>query len=404
MRRVVIAGAGLAGLSVASGLRSSGYSGEITVLNGEAVVPYDRPQLSKGFMQGTELPQVQLLWSQKEFIENDTHLMNARLMSIDTAACTVECTGGVTLDYDALVLATGSRARRLNGEALANYYYLRTYEDALQIRAVLNGGGNVVCIGGGVIGLELASAAREKGRSVDVVEMGDSLLGRLGNPSLSEDMLRLCKKHGVSVHLGRGVVERRSDSILLDDGCRLSADAFLVGIGVEREIEFARHAGLAVGQGILVDGDGRTSVENIFAAGEVAEYPHPVTGQPSLSENWKHAMDHGAHVGRAVAGAARPFAAVEWVWSDQFGVNIQIAGDLSAPHREIVRGDRQGDQFVVFSLAADNTIRGAYGFNAGAEISATTRLIQRNVKVEPDRLANPENSLRDFFKQKQNAS
>jgi len=228
-------------------------------------------------------------------------------------------------------------------------------------------------------------------------------LGRLGSPSLSAEMLALCDRNGVNVHLGRAITERRPDSILLDDGRRLAAGDFLVGIGVERETDVAREAGIAVGAGIRVDAEGRTNIEDVFAAGEVAEYPHPVTGLPTLSENWKHAMDHGAHVGRVIAGTAVPFASVEWIWSDQFGANIQIAGDISDPAREVARGRRGEDGFVVFSLAPDGTVRGAYGFNAGSEISATTRLIQRNVPVDPDRLADTASPLRDLIRRKQNA-
>ncbi|PXW63439.1 p-cumate 2,3-dioxygenase ferredoxin reductase subunit [Chelatococcus asaccharovorans] len=394
MRTHVVVGAGQAGAHAAVAMRRAGFGGRIVLIGEEASLPYDRPPLSKSFLLAEDEPRLTHFFEPAVFSSLRIEAMvGVKVEAIDLAARRIALTYGGGLDFDALLLATGSRPRCLNVPGGERGLAIRTFDDASQLRQRLIAGQSVVCIGAGVIGLEVAAAAQARGCSVSVLDVERTVMSRSLAPELGVLVQQLHEHHGVTFEGAVAVAAIEGDSVVLGDGRRLPADTVVCGIGVVRNIDLARAAGIATRAGILVDPYGRTSADGIYAAGEVAEFP--LAGGHGVWESWKHAQDHGALVGRVMAGAAQPYNEVPWFWSDQYGVNIQVVGDATgaAAAQVVDRGKRDGPSFCAFFLDAQSHVIGAFGWNAPKEVAAATRMIRRAMAITPDRLADPSVSL-----------
>lgn len=246
-----------------------------------------------------------------------------------------------------------------------------------------------MCIGAGVIGLEIASSARARGCSVSVVDIAETVMSRTldaRHAALVEDLHR---RNGVEFFLSNAVEEIGPDFVQLSSGSRLPADVVIVGVGIERNIELARRAGIASLRGIQTDESGFTGTERVYAAGEVAEFYSTRLSAHTVLETWRHAQDHGTLVGRTAAGAIGTYDEVLWFWSDQCGVNLQFAGDTTGKHshKTIDRGEPDTSSFATFYLDASDRVVGAIGYNAAKEVAAALRLLRRNLAVPPERLS-----------------
>ncbi len=387
----VILGAGQAGAHAAMAMREAGFAGRIVLVGEEPARPYERPPLSKEMLTGDAPPQ--FFHPEARYGERDITLMlGARAEAIDADAGVVRLADGTSLGYDALLLATGGRARRLDvpgGEAIL---YLRTLDDARALRARLLGGGRVVCVGAGVIGLEIASSARALGCDVTVIEAGPGVMGRSLTPDFAAHIAALHRANGVELRLGTGIAAIEGGEVVCADGTRIPADLVVAGVGMRRNTELAEAAGVAVENGILVDELGRTSLPGIFAAGDVAAFLHPRLGR-LRQESWRHAQNHGIAVGRAMAGGDAPYDDVPWFWTDQHGTNLQQAGLADPALRAVMRGERGGASFAAFHLDGENRVVSATGINAPREIRAAMALIQSGRQVDPVALADPAANL-----------
>lgn len=394
MRTHVVIGAGQAGAHAAVAMRRAGFGGRIVLIGEEASLPYDRPPLSKSFLVAEDEPRLTHFFEPAVFSSLRIEAMvGVKVEAIDLAARRIALAYGGSLDFDALLLATGSRARCLNVPGGERSLTIRTFDDASQLRQRLVAGQSVVCIGAGVIGLEVAAAAQARGCAVSVLDVERTVMSRSLAPELGAVIQRLHQDHGVTFEGAVAVASIEEGRVLLGDGRRLPADTVVCGIGVERNIDLARASGIATRAGILVDAYGRTSADGIYAAGEVAEFP--LTGGTGVWETWKHAQDHGALVGRVMAGVAKPYSEVPWFWSDQYGVNIQVVGDATGGRaaKVIDRGMRDGPSFCSFCLDTQSRVVGAFGWNAPKEVAAATRMIRRGMAVVPDHLADRSVSL-----------
>jgi 3-phenylpropionate/trans-cinnamate dioxygenase ferredoxin reductase subunit len=360
---VVIIGTGLAGLTVADTLRSEGHTGAITMVGAEAVDPYHRPPLSKGFLLGTT-GEAQLAMRPRGAIEKKDIriLQNVSATAIDRETRQVHLSDASRLPYDRLALCTGSRARTIlvPGTDLPGVHTLRTMEDAKAIGDALDATTNVVVVGGGFIGLEVASVVRAKGKNVTVIEGMDRLMARVMGKEISQYFLELHQARGASVVTSAAVVEMeeqggRVSAVRTADGTRFPADLVLVGIGVIANAELAQSAGLEVHGGIVVDDCSRTADPRIVAAGDCT-VRRLDNGDFRWLESINNAVEQGRSAACAILDKARPFLSAPWFYSDQYDIKLQMVGLSQGSDRTVVRGSIADNKFSVFYFRRDQLI------------------------------------------------
>ncbi|CAJ0737256.1 Anthranilate 1,2-dioxygenase system ferredoxin--NAD(+) reductase component [Ralstonia mannitolilytica] len=393
MKRFVIVGAGVAGHRAALELRRLDATAAITLLGDEAGLPYARPPLSKEFLTDAKGQSDILLESASSYSELNIDYMPATVVrSAAPERHSVLTADGKEITYDRLLLATGSRPRKLM-DAGGRIHYLRTVEDASRLRAALRPGCRVTIIGGGFIGLEVAAAARAHGCRVTVLEAGPRLLNR-GMPELLGNWVR-------DLHVGNGVeiiLDARVKQILSTDwgGLRvyfnnasLEADVVVAGIGVLPNTEVAERAGLHVEDGIVVDMQCRTSVPDVFAAGEVTSYPLGGDGPNGRTESWKVAGDQAIVAAKMMAGFDASFRDQAWLWSDQFDTNIQFIGTHGRAARHVVRGDPASRRWTWIALDEYDRPLHAVAVNNGRDISMLRRAMSMRKALRLPAIPNP---------------
>ena len=394
-----IVGAGHAGGRAAQALRAAGFAGRIVLIGEEAYPPYERPPLSKQLMVADEGVEKARLHDPDYYEQQNIELrLKSRATAIDRAAKQVKLADGTAVGYDKLLLTTGARVRRLSipGVELDGVFYLRDFDDTQKIRARLGAGTRVVVIGGGFIGLEMASSARVRGSAVTVLEATDRLMGRAVAPEIGQHFAELHRRHGVDIRLG-AIVEAiggktKVEHVTLRGGATLPADLVVIGIGIQPNEEIAAEAGLEVDNGIVVDEFGRTSDPAIYAAGDVASQPNAFLGRRVRLESYQNAQDHAMAVARNMCGEPRPYRDSLWVWTDQYDVNLQMAGAPREWDRLVYRGDPGAGGFTVFYLK-DGRIVAVNTVNAGRDMRPAQRLMESGAVIDPDQLANPEVKL-----------
>ena len=397
----VIVGAGQAGGWAAVGMREAGFQGRIVLIGEELWQPYERPPLSKTVLTAPEEPPIQYFHAPGRYEALGIELeLGRRVETIDRVRQTVALRGGISIAYDRLLLTTGGSARSLPIPGGEHALLLRTLADARRIREALSAARRVVCIGAGVIGLEIASSARTRGCDVVVLEAAPRPLGRCLAPEAAAFVQRLHEQAGTRVRTGMAVnaIEQGSDGeyrVVCGGNEVFHADLVVAGVGMGRNVELAVQAGIEADNGIVVDEIGRTSVAGIFAAGDVAAFWHPFYERRLRLESWRHAQNHGIAVGKAMAGLAVPYDDIPWFWTDQHEVNLQLTGVPDAAARTIVRED-DGRRFVALHLGADGSVVGVTAAGSPRDIRAGTALIRSRRRVDPGVLADPGVSLQQL--------
>jgi p-cumate 2,3-dioxygenase ferredoxin reductase component len=392
--RVVITGAGQAGGRAAEALRAAGHVGPIALIGEEAHLPYERPQLSKSILLDSE-PNPAFIRSSDDWAELDVTLVTAsRVVTADVERREIGLEDGRTFAFDQLLLATGTRPRRLP-ELEAGplpVSYLRCMDDALALRRALQPGKNVVLIGGGVIGLEVASAALAHGCHVTILEKAETVLPQVGSPTLSRYAKELHTAKGVKIMCGASIKQATADGIELHDGKIVPADMVLVGIGVEASTGLARQLGLQIQHGIKVNSAGATAIDGIHAAGDVAEKWSRCHDRWMRLENWANAQNQAIATAKNMAGEATVYEAPPWFWSDQYDANIQIVGHPGGGD-EIVRGDVSRGKFTTLSIR-DNEVVGGIAVNVARDMAVLRRLVASRKTVRRSDLENPDFELK----------
>ncbi len=361
--RIAIVGTGHAGVQAAASLRQDGFEGELFVIGEETDLPYHKPPLSKTFLKD-DVPELQLLRPEDFYTRNRVELLSGRCVSaIDPAGKQLEFTDGGALAYDRLVLATGARPRlpAVPGTDLEGVLALRNRADGLALRAALPAAGDVVVVGGGFIGMELASTFAVLGRSVTVLEAAPRILGRAVSPLISDHLAERAVASGIRILTGTGLAAIAGEAgrvrrVVTGDGQSLPAQLVVIGIGVEPNVERAAAAGLACSNGIAVDAAFRTSAPDIYAIGDVASYEHWLAGRVLRLESVQNATDQARSVAAHLLGRPAPFRAVPWFWSDQGDARLQMVGLAFEPDRDVVRGDPQSGAFSVFRYRGDRLL------------------------------------------------
>ncbi|WLD69989.1 MULTISPECIES: NAD(P)/FAD-dependent oxidoreductase [Pseudomonas] len=394
---LIIVGAGHAGGRAALTLREEGYSGRLILIGDEPHVPYERPPLSKGLLQGSvDLAGCSLCDSARLAELGIEHIAGNPVRQLDPPQHRLQLADGQWLSYAGLLLATGGRARRLPQEQ-ANVLYLRTHDEALALKSALRPGARLVIVGGGFIGLEVAATARGLGCEVTVLEAGPRLAGRVLAPVISEALLKLHRQHGVDVRLNVALESIHAEAVQLVDGQWLPCDLVVVGIGMQPNIELAVAAGLEVGQGIRVDTHLRTGVPDIYAAGDVCEFR--LGGEYQRQETWRNAEAQGRHAALNMLGRDEPFEALPGFWSDQYDWGLQTVGVITPLTVSRALPDAG---LLLFYLDADHRLQGACGWGPGnsvaKDVKLCERLISARIALNPASLADPHVSLKHLLR------
>lgn len=404
--KVVIVGAGQAGGEAAARLRAAGFVGEITLIGEEPAPPYQRPPLSKKYLAG-ELPLDRVLLKPREAYEElGVSLLTGRKVGwIDRPNKKVRLDGAQELTYDWLILATGSRARRLPvaGADLPGVHVLRTIADVDAIRPSFTPGAQLAVIGAGYIGLEVAAIARSLGLDVTIIETALRPLARVAGEALAGFFLDEHTRQGVRFALGAQAAvikgDDRARAVGLSNGAEVRADCVIAGIGIVPETSLAETAGLTVKDGVVTDAATRTSDPSIFAIGDCARRPLAhYGGQLGRLESVHNALEGAKLAAAAIAGTAPPALEAPWFWSDQYDLKLQIAGLFSGHDSVVVRGDISARRFAVFYLLGDRLLA-VDAVNSPAEFLGGKQLIQRHARLDPSRLSDISTPFKEIVAQ-----
>jgi p-cumate 2,3-dioxygenase ferredoxin reductase subunit len=392
---IVIAGAGQAGGRAAEALRTRGFQGAITIVGDEAHPPYERPQLSKAMLHAPGAPVTYIKqagdWSGVLDVRLET---GAAVTDCDLDRRTVSTADGRSFAFDRLLVATGTRPRRLAAleHSSIEIQYLRNVEDALRFRTSIQNKSRIAIVGGGVIGLEAACAAAKNGCHVTVIEAEPRLLSRAFPAVVGDVVAARHRNHGVDFVFGATVTGGMLDGVQLSNGSVVNADLVLVGIGVEPVATVAERIGLPSSGGIPVDACGRTAVPNVFCAGDAALQWSRCHGRAIRVETWANAQNQAISVAANMIGEGKEYVDPPWFWTDQYDLNIQVAGDmLDSDH--IVRGDADSGRFCVIAMRGSDVV-GALSVNAAKEMAMLRRVIAANAKPSRADLESPTYDLR----------
>lgn len=402
---VVVVGASLAGATVATTLRDEGWSGRIVLVGDEEHLPYERPPLSKAYLQGTAERSSVFVHPTQWYAEHDVELRLGRTVTaVDRAARAVVLDDGERIGWTDLVLTTGSSPRVLGvpGAGLAGVHYLRRLEDADALAEAFVAADRVAVIGGGWIGLETAAAARQAGLEVTVLEMAELPLLRVLGPQVASILAELHRGHGVDLRTGVRVREllttdgQSVSGVRLADGSTVAADLVVVGIGIVPNVALAADAGLAVDNGVLVDEHLRTDDPHVLAAGDVANALHPVLHRRLRVEHWANATRQGAVAARSVLGIDAVDARLPFFFTDQYDLGMEYVGHVDPDETAdvVLRGDVTGRELLAFWVRADGAGAGTVLAGANINIWDVTEQIEALIvsgrAVDLARLADPD--------------
>ena len=401
----VIAGAGLAGAKAAETLREEGFDGPVVLIGEETERPYERPPLSKDYLLGKAERETIFVHPQSWYAEHDVDLrLGVPVIGIDAAAHAVSLADGSRVDYAKLLLATGSSPRRLpvEGGELDGVLYLRRVADSDQIKAAFQTASRVVVIGAGWVGLETAAAARAAGAEVAILEAAKLPLLRVLGKEAAKVFADLHREQGVELRFGVAVAEitgsgGRASGVRLGDGSHVPADVIVVGVGITPNIQLAEAAGLQVGNGIVVDARLRSSDQDIYAAGDVANAYHPVLGKHIRVEHWANALNQSQAAAKAMLGQDVSYDLMPYFFTDQYDLGMEYAGHVEPGGYDqvVFRGDVAGREFIAFWLAGGRVLAGM-NVNIWDVNDAIQSLVRSGKTVDPGRLADADVPLEEL--------
>jgi 3-phenylpropionate/trans-cinnamate dioxygenase ferredoxin reductase subunit len=406
--RIVILGASLAGATAAATLRDEGFDGEVQLIGAESQLPYNRPPLSKGYLRGEERLEDQLVKPAGYYAEHSIELtLGVRAVAIDPNAKLVNLDNGKHVAYDRLLVATGGRNRSLSGagSTLEGILQLRTVEDCDRIRAEARAGHRAVVVGLGFIGSEVTASLRQLGVEVAAVEGHPVPLARVLGEEVGQVLADIHREKGAELVVGDSVAafegSDRVEAVRTTKGRLLPCHLVIAGIGITPNSELVAAAGGAVENGVLVDEHCRTSLPDVYAAGDVANHLHRLFGRLRV-EHWNNGYQQGRAAARSMLGRGQPYDYLHSFWSDQYEHLIEYVGFAASWDRLVFRGRPQSRKFLGFYLK-DGIVRAAVGLNRGGdpedpkgdgELKTVGNLIRNRVAVDPARLEDENIDLR----------
>ncbi len=399
-RTFVIVGGSLAGATAAATLRDEGFDGRVVLVGAEPLPPYERPALSKEFLRDEQPLEEQYVRPEPWYADHEVEArFGARAVQLDVRDREVVLAGGERVGFDALLVATGSRNRKLDvpGATLPGVFDLRTAADAGRIKDAAAGGARIVCVGMGFIGAEVAASMRMLGHEVTVIEVFETALYRVLGADIGRALEGVHRDHGVTMLFNEAVAsfegDGRLEAVVTSGGKRIDADVAIVGVGTEPSVELMAGTGLDQGGGIPVGPALETSVPGVFAAGDVARHEHSVFG-PTRVEHFDNAIKMGEAAARNMLGAGEVFADPHWFWSDQYDSQVQMAGVAATWDRVVVRGSLEERSFCAFLLDAAGIVRSTVSLDWKRDVRRSFGLVSAEVAPDPAALADPEVDLR----------
>ena len=387
MAGMVIIGCGQAGGQAAASLRQEKYEGPITMIGQEPYIPYQRPPLSKQYLSGEQEKEKLSLRQESFYSEKEINLMlETSVLSLDPHKKELQLEKGETVTYDKLLIATGGRPRKLevDGHTLKGIHYLRNIDDVDAIKTQMSISQNLVIVGGGYIGLEVASVAIKKGLTVSVLEMESRILERVTTEEMSAFYHQLHTDEGVNILTSTQAKAFKGSETVGSVVCgdhEIPADLVIVGIGILPNTEMAEAAGLETNNGLVVDEHCRTSNEHIFAAGDCTNHPNPILNRRLRLESVPNAMEQGRVAASNMLGGSKSYASMPWFWSDQYEHKLQMVGFSKDSDQSIIRGDMASKSFTVFYLK-DDSIIAADSVNNPKEFMASKQLVGKKASIE----------------------
>ncbi len=399
-RTFVVVGASLCGATTVATLRSEGFDGRIVFIGAEEHPPYERPPLSKEYLRGEDPLEKILVRPEAWYEDHDVQTRFGTLVTqLDAHDRSVVLAGGERVGFDALLMATGGRNRRIDvpGSELAGVFDLRGLDDADGIRAAVEGAPRVVCVGMGFIGAEVAASLRAMECDVTVVEIFETALYRVLGGQIGRVLEAIHRDSGVTMHFNDVVArfegDGRLEQVVTSGGTAIDADVAIVGIGTSPAVELMAGTGLDRADGIPVGPTLETPIPGVFAAGDVALHDHPVFG-PIRVEHFDNALKMGETAARNMLGAGEVFDDPHWFWSDQYDVQIQMAGFAPTWERMVVRGSLEERSFCAFLLDAAGVLRSTVSIAWARDVRRSLELIRREIRPDPGALADPDVDLR----------
>ena len=396
---VVIIGAGHAGGMTAVSLRQQKYRGSITLIGEEDFLPYQRPALSKGFLAG-EIEEKRLyLKSQDYFDKNNIRIIrNCKVVAVDRNNKTILLENQKQLDYEKLVIATGSIVNKLKTSSReTNLYYLRTIKDSLKIREKLRGKNKITIIGAGYIGLEIAAIATKKNLEVSVLELENRVMGRVVSAEVSDFFQKKHQSEGVEFKFNISITniedQGKQKRIIYSDGSFLDTDVLIIGVGIKPNIELAKNSGLKCANGILVDANGQTSDPHIFAVGDCSNHPNNIFKQRLRLESIQNAVEQAKSIAASIAGNNKPYQEVPWFWSDQYNIKLQIAGISQDHDHRVIRGFPEEEKFAVF-YQKEKRLIAVDAINSPKEFMVGKKWIAKQAKIPFELIQNMDVDLK----------
>tara|TARA_X000000368_G_scaffold416344_1_gene410055 strand:+ start:45 stop:1253 length:1209 start_codon:yes stop_codon:yes gene_type:complete len=399
---IIIIGAGQAAGQCVATLKKLGCTNKIILIGEESHPPYQRPPLSKSFLEG-KVGLERVYMKNREFYEENgvEFYPNTLVKEIDREEKRVRTSCGKEFEFEKLVIATGSRARELEieGIQLGNVYYLRTIDDVEKIKEQMSVCQNLSIIGAGYIGLEVAAVASELGMNVSIFEMADRSMNRTVDKKISEHFEDLHKTNGVNFYFQSNIEELQGETFIegvkLDDGSLIPADILIIGIGIIPNQELAENAGLDCNNGILVNDKGITSDQSIFACGDCTNHPNKFLNKNVRLESVQNALEQSKVVAANIMGQEEKYEVIPWFWSDQYNQKLQIVG-MPEEYDEIVKRE-YADGFSLFYLS-NKTIISVTTINNPKEFLICKKLVEKKVKISSDILTKTANDLNELVK------
>ena len=407
LNKILILGSGQAAIYAASEIRKYDKDSEISIFGNESYHPYERPPLSKEFLMGKKKEEEFLFFSKNFFADQNIHYINKEINGVDFINKSLISFDNKKYFFDKLLITTGSTNRRIaiDEEIDNEIYYLRNLDDANQIKKKASEVNSIAIIGGGFIGLEIASSLNQQNKSVSLIEISNQLMGRIIPFPIANLVKVEHEKHGNKIYLDSKIksIEKTNDAfkILLDNDHVIEAEMIIGGIGSIPTVDLFNDSDLKLKNGILTNAYNQTSVENVYAAGDVSNFFHPLYQKNIRLESYQHAQNQGINAGKNIAGIKSEYLSIPWMWSDQFDLNLQLTGLCDDYHEIIERGENIENGIIYFFIK-DDKIVGACGLGltgkVGRDIRIASKLIEKQTIIDKKILSDQKEKLNPLLK------
>jgi len=401
-KKILILGGGQSALYAAREIRRNDEEASITIFGEEKQLPYERPPLSKDFLLNKKNEEDLIFNSSGVLEDKKINYINIKIEKVDFETKTLFSYNEKKFNYDILLITTGSENNKLNlDDNLGNeIYYLRNLEEAKIIKEKIKNKNKILIIGGGFIGLEIASSLSQLNKNVSLIEIGNQLMGRIIPKQIADLVKQSHENEGNEIILNKKILKITKNNenykILLSDNSELETDFIIAGIGSKPSVSMFENTNLKLDNGILTNEFCQTSINDVYAAGDVSNFYHPLYKQHIRLESYQHAQNHGICAGKNIAGVKTEYSSIPWMWSDQFNLNLQLSG-ICENFDEIVERGKDIDNGIIYFFLKNQSIRGACGLGIsgkiGRDIRISTKLSEKNVIVDKTILADESQKL-----------